>query len=103
MPVRIQLRRVKGWRMPKGAVSVSRPSQWGNPYHIGGKVWNEGVPHTMSAAEAVEMYRDWITPYADFVRAGLRGKDLACWCPLTDEHGNHMPCHADVLLELANR
>ena len=27
----------------------------------------------------------------------LRGKDLACWCPLDQ------PCHADVLLELANR
>jgi hypothetical protein len=27
----------------------------------------------------------------------LRGKNLACWCPLD------APCHADVLLELANR
>lgn len=27
----------------------------------------------------------------------LRGKDLACWCALDQ------PCHADVLLELANR
>ena len=26
----------------------------------------------------------------------LRGKDLACWCPLDQ------PCHADVLLDLAN-
>jgi hypothetical protein len=26
----------------------------------------------------------------------LRGKDLACWCPIGQ------PCHADVLLELAN-
>jgi hypothetical protein len=35
--------------------------------------------------------------------APLRGKDLACWCPLEDENGNRVPCHADVLLELANR
>lgn len=28
----------------------------------------------------------------------LRGKNLACWCPLDGK-----PCHADVLLELANR
>ena len=34
--------------------------------------------------------------------AELRGKDLARWCPLEDEHGNRVPCHADVLLELAN-
>jgi hypothetical protein len=26
----------------------------------------------------------------------LRGRDLACWCPLDE------PCHADVLLEVAN-
>jgi hypothetical protein len=30
------------------------------------------------------------------LRAELRGKSLACWCPLDQ------PCHADVLLELAN-
>ena len=29
--------------------------------------------------------------------ADIRGHDLACWCPLDQ------PCHADVLLELANR
>ena len=33
----------------------------------------------------------------------LRGKNLACWCPLTDKDGNPVPCHADVLLELANK
>lgn len=30
------------------------------------------------------------------VQAELRGKNLACWCALD------APCHADVLLELAN-
>ncbi|MGO8055976.1 DUF4326 domain-containing protein, partial [Rhizobium leguminosarum] len=30
------------------------------------------------------------------VRHELRGKNLACWCPLDQ------PCHADVLLEIAN-
>lgn len=33
---------------------------------------------------------------ADDIRHELAGKDLACWCPLSQ------PCHADVLLELAN-
>ena len=42
----------------------------------------------------------------------LRGHDLACWCPLCDAHRDGLPlgvtcadcapCHADVLLELAN-
>ncbi|WP_396917953.1 DUF4326 domain-containing protein [Mycolicibacterium sp.] len=30
------------------------------------------------------------------IRRELRGHDLVCWCPLAS------PCHADVLLELAN-
>lgn len=38
----------------------------------------------------------------DEARAELAGKDLACWCPLVDENGLRVPCHADVLLELAN-
>ena len=35
-----------------------------------------------------------VTP--DEIRTHLGGKDLACWCPLDQ------PCHADVLLEIAN-
>ena len=31
------------------------------------------------------------------VERELHGRDLACYCPLDE------PCHADVLLELANR
>ena len=41
-----------------------------------------------------EAFTAWLAP--------LRGHDLACWCPLEDKDGNRMPCHADVLLELAN-
>lgn len=36
------------------------------------------------------------------IRAELAGRDLACWCPLTDKNGHRVPCHADVLLEVAN-
>ena len=36
------------------------------------------------------------TGYLEMVREELAGKDLACWCPLDQ------PCHADVLLEIAN-
>lgn len=38
----------------------------------------------------------------DYIRSNLRGRDLACWCPLVDKDGQPVPCHADVLLELAN-
>lgn len=37
----------------------------------------------------------------EVIRSDLRGKDLACWCPLIS-HGAYVPCHADVLLRLAN-
>ena len=92
-PKRIQRKRTKGWRMPENAVYVGRPTKWGNPYLI-----SDG--HTRQ--EAVDLYRGyWQSElalcsdnYADL--EFLRGKDLACWCPLDQ------PCHADVLLELAN-
>ena len=45
------------------------------------------------AAQAVEAFREGYE-FDDIEE--LRGKDLACWCKLSD------PCHADVLLEWAN-
>jgi hypothetical protein len=103
-PVRIQRKRTKGWRMPPNTVFVGRPTQWGNPAVV-------GEPHPMcnqaeidsghecakplTAAEAVEVFR--ALPFTDDDLAPLRGKNLACFCALDQ------PCHADVLLELANR
>lgn len=101
MADRIQMRRTKGWRKPEGAVYVGRPSKWGNPFRIGAAYCLHDdifiTPHT--AQEAVMLYRAWIDrSLRDFpdLLDELRGKDLACWCPLD------APCHADVLLELAN-
>ena len=103
-PKRIQLRRTKGWRKPDGAVVVARPSKWGNPWQVGmalmthtptlgGEYVREFAitPHI-----AVALYRAAFTPDVDQIRAELAGRDLACWCPLDQ------PCHADVLLEIAN-
>ena len=40
LPVRIQRRRTKGWRLPKGAKCVTRPGKWGNPLKlIGGALY----------------------------------------------------------------
>jgi hypothetical protein len=106
MPDRIQRRRTKGWRMPDGAVYVGRPSKWGNPYVIRGR-WVTGLfyeEHLAAVGEerglAVRLFREhiaagrWLSH--EIIRAELRGKDLVCWCPLDQ------PCHADVLLEIAN-
>ena len=100
MPQRIQLRRARGWRKPAGAVVVSRPSRWGNPYPIGATVEApDGSTVTVrDRAHSVALFR--ATPRSpqdiEQLREELGGRDLACWCPLDE------PCHADVLLELAN-
>ena len=114
-PQRIQLRRTKGWTMPAGAVKVDRSSGFGNPYRVSqakpldGKtidkswwvessssVWMFATKEEATAA-AVKLFAATMTDHMkDKVRIGLRGKNLACWCaPGT-------PCHADILLEIAN-
>ena len=107
MPSRIQLKRTKGWRRPAGAIVVSRPSRWGNPW----KVWSANAvvgPYGEtifcawgeSRGVAVRHFRqdfmDGRLAVSPDDLEELRGHDLACWCPLDQ------PCHADVLLELAN-
>lgn len=106
MPERIQLSRKKGWKKPPDTVNVSRPSLWGNPFKVG----EDGT-----RAECANYYRLLLgrgflcasvkASIEDQRRAlhyaienlhKLKGKNLACWCPLDGE-----PCHADVLLEAA--
>ena len=92
-PVRVQRSRRKGYRMPPNTISVARPSMWGNQYRIG----DPGVP---DAATAVSLFRAGIFRWPDLCLPEIekmRGKNLACYCPLDQ------PCHADVLLELANK
>lgn len=119
-PQRIQRKRTKGWRMPEGAVYVGRPTLYGNPFRpveIQGKwivlddndVDYEPYHNTKASAisRSVDLFNNdltyWLGGRADYqpgLREAvekLRGKNLACWCPLDQ------PCHADVLLELANQ
>jgi hypothetical protein len=102
MPKRIQRRRTKGWRMPEGAaVYVGRPSRWGN-FVRPGEIGADGKPYTRQ--QAVDLYRRATRFWTEdqLPLAPLRGHDLVCWCPLTYPDGSPYPCHADVLLELAN-
>lgn len=100
-PKRITLSRAKGWRMPENTVKVDRSTKWGNPWRIGevgplmrlapdalGAVW------LFSAMLADPEQREAVGYPADIT--DLRGNNLACWCKQGE------PCHADVLLELAN-
>ncbi len=116
MAKRIQRKRTRGWRMPEGAIYVGRPTKFGNPFIVGSECAssNRVGTYELTAQEAVEVYGLWVNRIASngerdvIARFGLlpvdltdivkelRGHDLACWCPLDQ------PCHADVLLELAN-
>lgn len=106
-PQRIQLSRRAGWRKPRGAIVVSRPSKWGNPYPILGyqfanadgtpAPWNEKAAREMALRDFAGALVVGKLPFtAEDVRRELRGKVLACWCPLAKM------CHADLLLEIAN-
>lgn len=103
-PVRVQLSRKKGWRMPENTVKVDRTTPWGNPFVVGrpGGVYSAKV---MDRRHAWQLYRSVAITNEHLIEAArreLRGKNLACWCPLPT--GPYEPdcCHAAVLLEIAN-
>lgn len=88
-PHRVQRKRSRGWKMPANTVYVGRPSRWANPYRVGTCL----IPDAQAAVAA------FIANLPIGRMRGieeLRGKNLACWCPIGQ------PCHADVLLALAN-
>ena len=111
MPERIQMSRQRPWRADNPeAVIVARPSKWGNPYRIGEVGWNPWYPDDAATRENTVSEFEWDLMYGDgiwfergerYLTLGdvlveLAGRDLACWCPLDQ------PCHADVLLDIAN-
>ncbi len=103
-PIRIQRRRARGYRMPEGVVYVGRPSRWGNPYRPGDPDPMEPGRY-LDGPGAVRMYRWYLESRPDLKQAArrdLRGVSLACWCPVVLPDGRRAPCHADVLLEVAN-
>jgi hypothetical protein len=128
MPTRVQLQRTRGVRKPPNTQVVTRSTAYGNPYRVlppdrdnpswriwtcggrGGSISCDRIKYADPFAcasehdaheRAVRLFRVWLTApeqadVLDRVRRELAGLDLACWCRLD------MPCHADVLLELAN-
>lgn len=111
-PKRIQMSRRKPWRADNpDAVIVDRTTRWGNPVKVCPGPGAAGVDCrcedecAATADHAVTRFRHFLiypcigqptVPDLDEIRFHLAGRDLACWCPLDQ------PCHADVLLELAN-
>jgi hypothetical protein len=123
MPKRIQRMHKKGWKVPENCAYVGGQTKFGNPFSVGcyarcgERLGGPSYRHDIGVAyyvireprpgfveietrrQAVDWYRRlyedlfWNRSHIE----ELRGKDLACWCPLDK------PCHADVLLEIANR
>lgn len=115
-PTRVRLSRAKGWRMPPGTVKVDRTTVFGNPFAVSkdldakgsvrlfsrfmglsqNKIMSacfdaDGEPNPMGGLQMIirrQVIRKRLPE--------LHGKNLACWCALDQ------PCHADVLLRLAN-
>jgi hypothetical protein len=98
MPERIQLKRIKGWRMPANTVKIDRSTPWGNPFT---------PADSGSVSAAVERHREWMNgqieapggrqpPHSADIRRELGGRNLGCWCSLNG------PCHGTLLLRLAN-
>lgn len=97
-PVRLQRKRTKGSKLksPNGLpiVYVGRPTKWGNPFAVAG-IGNKTSVERFALHiggffdyAGIASLKEWLAP--------LKGKNLACFCKLSE------PCHADILLDLAN-
>ncbi len=112
-PKRIQRKRTKGWKMPPNTVYVGRPSKWRNRFKVGNyfavrrdgslyhyKLRTVRATKVKGVTHAVQLFEEYYLGYRfGNIKAQigeLKGKNLACWCPLDQ------PCHADILLEIAN-
>ena len=124
-PIRVQRKRTKGCKMPENTVSVTRPGKYGNPFILlGDQIYLNvkyrrpnlypGAFFSIGDQEyCVELFRMllsgdldglndpyihyWENHFKELDLSVLKGKNLACFCSL-DKH-----CHADVLLEIANK
>jgi len=83
-------------KIPPDAVYVGRPSKWGNPYNVKDPLLPAGIGKVEKHRLVVDEYRKYLVGSPELLSAlsELHGKDLVCWCA-------PLPCHADVLLELA--
>lgn len=122
--LRIQRKRIKGWKKPEGCISVSRPSKYGNPYkivgdmiygdasHRRGKILSQWIfieccdPENVNKRLA-ELFEQWILGLSDHdikpcpftiddIKRDLKDHKIMCFCSLEKD------CHGDVLLKYLN-
>jgi hypothetical protein len=121
MPDRLQLSRARGWRIPPNSLIVSRPNDLGNPFKVYqhckgpdgdwgvvdtgrlhaplGHGWNQRGAHQVAVNAYRKVFDETYPPGSTarvLLAMNLAANDyLACWC------GLDLPCHVDVLLEVA--
>lgn len=115
-PQRMQLSRKAGFNLQATSLAlnglpaklITRPGPWGNPFTIDEMAERYGLDRAAAQVKAVELCGQWLSgtldpalspgepPARAVIRAELKGHNLACWCKAGT------PCHADVLIELAN-
>lgn len=106
-PVRLQLRRTKGFKLQVisqhinglPAVNCARPGPYGNPFVVGvdGMTAERACINFRAQLKVAGWFTGRRTVKIAEIREKLRGKNLACFCPLTSKH-----CHVDTLIEVAN-
>ena len=126
-PQRIQLRRTAGWRKPEGAIVVSRPTRFGNPYRIdvhdvaGMAVirgpWQDkypGAPYLLDEITDIVPIADARRTATERYRAWLHGDSLAAANTRREAlrllRGHDLACwcppddacHVDPLLQFVN-
>lgn len=110
-PVRVQRKRTKGYNMQSASPNglpvkyVGRGTAYGNPYKVGEK---NDLGEVVTAFDCLRYFEYYLKRkyQGDSLREflePLRGKNLACFCPLKDKDGNPVQCHGDVLLRFANK
>lgn len=112
---RIQRKRSKGWKMPENTLYVGRPTKFGNPFtekdfgrELALILFKDAVNGIFDATKVnddifIRAYKLNFNFYNRFgekpinvIKRELKGKNLACFC------GENKPCHADILLQIAN-
>ena len=109
--------------MPKNTVYVGRPTKWGNPLQLikgilyidagyRRKIFDKWVicREYSDIDDMIHLYfhivlgsqfinpdlQYWSDKYKQYNIKELKGKNFSCWCSLDK------PCHADILLRIAN-
>jgi hypothetical protein len=110
-PIRVQRKRIKGWRMPANTKCVTRGTKFGNPFTFGEFMLSLTLVNKVRRIEVSELTDDaWLKwslesfeeyinnkpDFIDLIKKELKGYNLACFCPL------NKPCHVDILLKVAN-